>query len=119
MRSFLCTGVFLGEALRAIIRERCVKWLRIAGKGCSCLGRLVHRGVLSGLPQPVHRIGIMTDADLRPLDAIGEPFARNLYAAGRILAGYSPIAEGSTEGVDIATGVYAARQSIVGLDKKS
>lgn len=73
---------------------------------------------LSGQSQPVHRMGITADSSLRPLDAIGEPFVSNLYAAGRILSGYSPISEGSTEGVDIATGVFAARQAIEGLDRE-
>jgi anaerobic glycerol-3-phosphate dehydrogenase len=64
--------------------------------------------LLSGKPQPLHYAGIETDADLRPSDADGKPSAANLFAAGRLLAGYSPIVEGSAEGVDIATGVQAA-----------
>ncbi len=36
----------------------------------------------------------------------------NLYAAGRLLAGYSPVSEGSTEGVDIATGAHAALRAL-------
>jgi anaerobic glycerol-3-phosphate dehydrogenase len=38
--------------------------------------------------------------------------AANLFAAGRLLAGFSPVVEGSTEGVDIATGHHAARQAV-------
>lgn len=68
--------------------------------------------LLSGEPQPIHRVGSETDADLRLLDADGEVVAPNLFAAGRLLAGYSPIVEGSTEGVDIATGVYAALKAV-------
>jgi glycerol-3-phosphate dehydrogenase len=33
-------------------------------------------------------------------------------AGGRLLAGYSPVVERSTEGVDIATAVYAVQQAI-------
>jgi glycerol-3-phosphate dehydrogenase subunit B len=64
--------------------------------------------LLSGQPQPIHQAGIVTDDDLRPLDGDGKPVAPNLYAAGRLLAGYSPVVEGSTEGVDAATGAHAA-----------
>ncbi len=67
---------------------------------------------LSGLPQPIHNVGVLTDGDLRPLDADGKIVAPNLYAAGRLLAGYSPVVEGSTEGVDIATGAHAAIKAL-------
>jgi glycerol-3-phosphate dehydrogenase subunit B len=68
--------------------------------------------LLSAEVQPIHRAGIVTDADLRPLDASGSVTAPNLYAAGRLLAGYSPVVEGSTEGVDIATGAHAAFRAL-------
>lgn len=64
--------------------------------------------LLGGQPQPIHMAGLRTDADLRPLDETGAPAAANLYAAGRLLGGFSPVIEGSTEGVDIATGAHAA-----------
>ncbi len=67
--------------------------------------------LLSGQAQPIHLAGIVTDSDLRPLDVAGSPAAPNLYAAGRLLAGYSPIIEGSMEGVDIASGAHAALQA--------
>jgi anaerobic glycerol-3-phosphate dehydrogenase len=70
---------------------------------------------LSGEPQPIHHAGLVTDAALRPLDAAGKPAAPNLYAAGRLLAGYSPVVEGSTEGVDIATGAHAALRALAQL----
>lgn len=65
--------------------------------------------------QPIHQAGIVTDGDLRPLDAAGNVVAPNLYAAGRLLAGYSPVAEGTTEGVDIATGAHAALRALAAL----
>ncbi len=67
--------------------------------------------LLSDKPQPIHFAGIETDGDLRPLDANGNVIAPNLYAAGRLLSGYSPVIEGCTEGVDIATGVHAAQKA--------
>lgn len=68
--------------------------------------------LLRGRAQPIHAAGIETDADLRPLDADGRVVAPNLYAAGRLLAGYSPVIEGSAEGVDLATGAGAARRAL-------
>jgi anaerobic glycerol-3-phosphate dehydrogenase len=49
---------------------------------------------------------------LRPLDGDGSAVAPNLYAAGRLLAGYSPVVEGSAEGVDLATGARAALRAL-------
>jgi glycerol-3-phosphate dehydrogenase subunit B len=68
---------------------------------------------LSGQPQPIHYAGLLTDALLRPLTGAGEPAAPNLFAAGRLLAGYSPIVEGCTEGVDIATAAHAVMQALM------
>ncbi len=64
-----------------------------------------------GQPQPIHDAGIHVDDQLRPLkdEAI---FAANVYIAGRSLGGYAPVSEGSTEGVDIASGAFAALRAI-------
>jgi glycerol-3-phosphate dehydrogenase len=76
------------------------------------LGEWFSEDFLSSKPQPIHRAGVATDAHLRPLDADGKAIAPNLFAAGRLLAGYSPVSEGCTEGVDIATGTYAVQQML-------
>ena len=80
------------------------------------LGEWFTQPFLSGQPQPIHYAGLAADADLRPLDANGSPAFPNLYAAGRQLAGYSRVVEGSTEGVDIATGVRASQLALESLD---
>ncbi|MDZ4764448.1 MAG: anaerobic glycerol-3-phosphate dehydrogenase subunit GlpA [Chloroflexota bacterium] len=64
--------------------------------------------ILTGERQPIHAVGLAVDAALRPLNADGDAAYPNLYAAGRLLAGYSPLVEGCTEGVDIASGAWAA-----------
>ncbi|MFQ3568292.1 MAG: anaerobic glycerol-3-phosphate dehydrogenase subunit GlpA [Aggregatilineales bacterium] len=68
--------------------------------------------LLAAAAQPIHFAGISTDAALRPLNDTGKPVASNLYAAGRLLGGYSPVIEGCTEGVDIASGAHAGRAAI-------
>lgn len=69
--------------------------------------------LLSEAPKHIHRAGVRCDDALRPLNDQGEVAIPNLFAAGRLLAGYSPIIEGSTEGVDIATGAHAALQALM------
>ena len=47
-----------------------------------------------------------------------EPAAGNLYAAGRLLAGASALVEGSTEGIELATGAAAALHAIAALRER-
>lgn len=68
--------------------------------------------LFEGVAQPIHRVGVSVQNTLRPLDASGNIIAENLFVAGRLLRSYSPVNEGSTEGVDIATGYQAAQHAI-------
>jgi glycerol-3-phosphate dehydrogenase subunit B len=56
---------------------------------------------------PYARFGLKVDAAMRPLGADGGPLYENLHAAGAILAGADRLAEGSREGISLAT-VYRA-----------
>jgi glycerol-3-phosphate dehydrogenase subunit B len=56
----------------------------------------------------VYYAGLRADAQMRPLDAAGRPVLENVAVAGRLLGGYNPLIEGSTEGVWLATGYKAA-----------
>ncbi|MFN8562406.1 MAG: anaerobic glycerol-3-phosphate dehydrogenase subunit GlpB [Anaerolineae bacterium] len=112
----LATGGLFGGGLASDYQGRVVE--TVAGlpvAGVPPLAEWLAHPLLSGEPQPIHRAGIATDGDLRPLDADGNPVAPNLYAAGRLLAGYSPVVEGSTEGVDIATGAHAALKALAAI----
>ncbi|MDL1899663.1 anaerobic glycerol-3-phosphate dehydrogenase subunit A [Anaerolineae bacterium CFX9] len=68
--------------------------------------------LLSQQPQPIHRAGLAFDSSLIPQSTDGARFAENVFAAGRALAGSSPVIEGCTEGVDIATGARAAEGAL-------
>ena len=57
--------------------------------------------------QPLDRVGVPVDDQLRPTDADGRPRFENLHAAGATLAGAAPWREGSGNGLSLATG-YAA-----------
>ncbi len=109
----LATGGLFGGGLESDYHGRV--WETVANlpvANLPPLGEWFTQSLLSGQPQPIHRVGVATDGDLRPLAAEGEIVAPNLYAAGRLLAGYSPVSEGSTEGVDIATGAHAAIRAL-------
>lgn len=57
---------------------------------------------------PVMRAGVAVDAQMRPLGRDGTPVARNLFAAGGILAGATPWREKSGEGIALASALAAA-----------
>ncbi|MCZ2095398.1 MAG: anaerobic glycerol-3-phosphate dehydrogenase subunit B [Anaerolineae bacterium] len=112
----LATGGLFGGGLESDYQGRV--WETVAGLPVAHVppGEWFTYPLLSGQPQPIHRAGVLTDADLHPLDAGGEVVAPNLFAAGRLLAGYSPVQEGSTEGVDIATGAHAALRALAAAE---
>jgi glycerol-3-phosphate dehydrogenase subunit B len=110
----LATGGLFGGGLDSDYRGRVVE--TVAGLHVANVPPLAEWFASPFLSaQPIHQAGILTDADLRPLDAEGKLVFPNLYAAGRLLAGYSPVVEGSTEGVDIATGAHAALRALAAL----
>jgi len=61
----------------------------------------------------IHRTGILTDSSLRPMDETGKTIFENVWVAGTILSGHLCIYEKSREGIEIATGYWAARNAIM------
>lgn len=61
---------------------------------------------------PIHEAGILTDSSLRPVDERGDLLLENVWIAGSILAHHNLIEEKSREGIEIATGFTAARNSL-------
>jgi glycerol-3-phosphate dehydrogenase subunit B len=57
---------------------------------------------------PIHAAGIRANAAMQPVDESGRVVLENVRIAGRLLAGCDPLAEGSTEGVWLATAYRAA-----------
>ena len=57
---------------------------------------------------PLAAAGVRADAELRPVDASGEPVAANIHCVGGLLAAHDPTAEGSREGVALATAARVA-----------
>ena len=56
----------------------------------------------------VHTAGVRANARMQPVDAAGRVVLANARVAGRLLAGYDSLAEGSAEGVWLATAYRAA-----------
>ncbi len=56
----------------------------------------------------IHAAGVRANAQMQPVDESGRIVLENVRIAGRLLAGYDPIAEGSAEGVWLATAYRAA-----------
>lgn len=61
---------------------------------------------------PIHRSGILIDSSFRPIDENGRPIFENVRVAGTILAHQNWIEEKSREGIEIATGYWAAKQAL-------
>ncbi|OGP71958.1 MAG: hypothetical protein A2W09_06320 [Deltaproteobacteria bacterium RBG_16_50_11] len=60
---------------------------------------------------PIYQAGISTDASLRPVDENSNHILENVWVAGTILAHHYSINEKSKEGIEIATGYWAARNA--------
>ncbi len=63
---------------------------------------------IGGADHAIHRAGLRANQALQPVDAAGQVLLENVRIAGRSLGGYSPLAEGSSEGVWLATAYRAA-----------
>jgi glycerol-3-phosphate dehydrogenase len=109
----LATGGLYGGGLESDFRGRVIE--TTAGLPVAHVPSIAEwfaQPFTGGAAQPIHLAGIETDEHMRPLGEDGKPFAANLFACGRLLAGSSPVAQGCTEGVDLATGVLAGRNAV-------
>ncbi len=57
---------------------------------------------------PIHSAGVRANRQLQPVDELGRVVLENVRVAGRLLANYNPLTEGSTEGAWLATAYRAA-----------
>jgi glycerol-3-phosphate dehydrogenase subunit B len=70
------------------------------------------KSFFNNLPHPIHQAGILTDSSLRPVDENGNLILKNVWVAGSILADHHSVDEKSREGIEIATGYMAAKETL-------
>jgi glycerol-3-phosphate dehydrogenase subunit B len=108
----LATGRFTGGGLKAD-RDRVSESLfHLPVSQPSSQGEWFEKSFFEA--HPVHRTGILTDSSLRPIGEQGEPILENVRVAGTILAHQNWIEEKSREGIEIATGYWAAKYALSG-----
>jgi glycerol-3-phosphate dehydrogenase subunit B len=61
---------------------------------------------------PIYRSGILVDSSFRAVDQQRKQLLDNVWIAGSILAGHDCIQEKSREGIEIATGYWAAKSAM-------
>jgi glycerol-3-phosphate dehydrogenase subunit B len=72
------------------------------------MGQWFNEKFMSDSEHPLHHAGVRVNTSLQPVDEQGNTVIENVRVAGRLLAGYNPLAEGSSEGVILATAYRAA-----------
>jgi glycerol-3-phosphate dehydrogenase subunit B len=111
-RYILATGRFLGGGLWAEMDRIVEPLFHLPVSQPGSRGAWFGERFFDPEAHPIHRAGIVTDADLRPVDETGRVVLENVRAAGSILAHHQAIEEKSREGIDIATGFLAAQRAI-------
>ena len=111
-RYILATGRFLGGGLWADMERIVEPLFHLPVFQPGERGKWFSEHFFDPEAHPIHRAGIVTDADLRPVDDTGRVVLENVRAAGSILAHHQAIDEKSREGIDIATGYLAAKRAL-------
>ncbi len=122
----LATGKFIGGGLVGDengIRETTFDLMTVTGSYYSAENlqpsNATNRISITPEGQPVYSAGLTVDPNFRPINEEGVEWARNLYAAGSVLAGYNYSVEKSGLGVALTTGFSAAQSTISYLKEVS
>jgi len=108
----LATGRFLGGGLWAEMERIMEPLFHLPVFQPGERGKWFGERFFDPKAHPIHRAGIVTDTDFRPVDEMGRVVLGNVRAAGSILAHHQAIEEKSREGIDIATGFLAAERAL-------
>ena len=111
-RYILATGRFLGGGLWAQMDRIVEPLFHLPVFQPGDRGKWFNEQFFGPETHPIHNAGIVTNADLRPVDETGRIVLENVLAAGSILAHHQAIDEKSREGIDIATGFLAAKRAL-------
>ncbi len=111
-RFILATGRFTGGGLTANEREILEPIFHLPVAQPRTREEWFERSFFSDSPHPVHKAGLLTDQSLRPIDEGGSMVLDNVWIAGSILARHDSGREKSREGIEIATGYWAAKNAL-------
>jgi glycerol-3-phosphate dehydrogenase subunit B len=107
----LATGRFFGGGLRATRQGVVAPLLELQVQAPEDRDAWHMESFLGAPGHPINRVGLRTDATLRPVDEAGRPLYDNLIAAGAILADHDWVREKSGAGISVATGHVAAEEA--------
>ncbi len=115
----LATGKYIGGGIAGDengLRETVFNLKPVTGDYHSAMeivpSRFTSRLSISPTGQPIQSCGLSVDPRFRPVDEDGLEWAKNLFAAGAVLAGYNYSVEKSGLGVAATSGYSAAKNAI-------
>ena len=110
-RYILATGRFIGGGLKTDREKIFEPLFGLPIVQPSCRQEWFQKTFFSDSSHPIHHAGIFIDSSFRPVDEGGKLLLENVWIAGTILAHHECIQEKSREGIEIATGYMAAKQT--------
>jgi len=115
----LATGKYIGGGIAGDengLRETVFGLMTVTGDYVSAMELVPSRSTnnlsISPVGQPIQSCGLSVDPLFRPVNEDGVEWAKNLFAAGSILAGYNYSVEKSGLGVAATSGYSAAKNAI-------
>jgi len=120
----LATGKYIGGGIAGDengLRETVFDLMTVTGDYVSAMDLVPSRSTnnlsISPMGQPIQSCGLSVDPLFRPVNEDGVEWAKNLFAAGSILAGYNYSVEKSGLGV-AATSGYSAAKNVIEIIKE-
>jgi len=108
-RFILATGRFMGGGLKADAEKILEPVFNFSVHQPPSREGWFGNSFFGDLPHPIHRAGVLTNASFQPVDGGGDVILENVWVAGSVLAHHHCIEEKSREGIEIATGYWAAK----------
>ncbi|MFW9961475.1 MAG: anaerobic glycerol-3-phosphate dehydrogenase subunit GlpB [Candidatus Thorarchaeota archaeon] len=119
----LATGKYIGGGIAGDekgIHETVFDILTVTGDYHSAKdvvpSRVTHRLEISPMGQQIQSCGLSIDPQFRPIREDGLEWAKNVFAAGAVLAGYNYSVEKSGLGVALTSGYGAAKSAIACIE---
>jgi len=111
-RFILATGRFMGGGLKADAEKILEPTFNLPVHQPPSREGWFDNLFFSDLPHPIHQAGILANASLQPVNEGGTVILENVWVAGTLLARHQCIDEKSREGIEIATGYTAAKNTL-------